>query len=125
MIKVPIKPFSQNKARQGRQFKTKACEQFMEDFAKRLLVDAPRVKLPDGELEIHFLWGFSYYTTSDYDNPIKTAQDVIADHYRIDDNRFVGGSQRKVKVKRGEEFIAFVIRPSDASLWAEFTGLEV
>lgn len=126
MKKVMIKPFSQNKARRGRQIKTVECDAFMTKLALLLLKVDPRPKeLPEGDLEIHFVWGMSYYATSDYDNPIKTAQDVIATHYGIDDKRFVGGSQRKVKVKKDEEFIQFTIKKYDSRRWNRFTGMSV
>ena len=87
----------------------------------KLLLKLKRLEkpcIPEGDLEIHFLWGMSYYKISDYDNPIKTAQDVICDWLGIDDNRFVGGSQRKTKVKKGDEFIAFEIRPHVPEGWS-------
>ena len=125
-IRVKIKPFSQNKARKGRQYKTKVCEKFMFDLRVLLIKELPNPgELPDGDLEIHFLWGMFYHKTSDYDNPIKTAQDVVAAHYGIDDRRFIGGSQRKVKTKKGEEFIQFTIRAADSDRWSEYTGMEV
>ena len=126
MKRVMIKPFSQNKARRGKQVKTAECDVFMTKLALLLMKEDPRPKkLPEGDLEIHFVWGMSYYAVSDYDNPIKTAQDVIATHYGIDDRRFVGGSQRKVKVKKGEEFIQFTIGRYDPTVWNRFTGMSV
>ena len=123
-----MKPFSQNAARTGRQHKTPECKQFFHDFAVRLLVDAPRWKfvLPDtGDLEIFFVWGLSNMGM-DYDNPVKTACDVISTHLGINDRRFVGGYQRKVKVKRGNEFIQFAIREAiSLEAWADLTGIEV
>ena len=114
---VPLKPFSQNKARKGCQFKTKACADFM--YSLRIyLLSQPKVDFPtEGDLEIHFLWGLSNYRLSDYDNPIKTAQDAICTHYGINDNQFVAGSQRKVKVQKGAEFIRFSICTHNPEAW--------
>ena len=120
--KVNIKPFSQNKARRGRQWKTQECEQFMEDFAFLLLAEVPQEPLPEGDLEIHFLFGM-WHPGADYDNPLKTAQDVVAAHYGIDDKRFIGGSQCKIRVKKEDEFIAYVIRVHSPVAWSNFTGL--
>lgn len=114
---VLIKPFSINKARQGRQFNTPACNEFKVAFGVLLnKLEIPPV--PDGDLLIHFAWGFCYFKSSDYDNPVKIAQDVIAGWLGIDDRRFVGATIRKIKVKRGAEFIRFAISKYNPNDWA-------
>ena len=122
-ITIPTKPLSVNQAWKGKRFKTEKYDEFTDTVDKLLLMNR-KPEIPDGDLEIHFMWGLSTYKQSDYDNPIKCAQDRIANWLKIDDNRFVGGSQRKVKVSKGDEFIVFMIRPYNPVLWDEFTEME-
>ena len=121
--KINIKPFSINKARQGKQYKTEKCAQFMENLSILLLANTPKVEIPEGDLEIHFIFGLFYYTVTDADNCVKVTQDVICSHYGIDDKRFIGGSQRKIKVPKGQEFIQYIIREYNPKRWFQFTEL--
>lgn len=122
-IKVMVKPLSMNEARKGRQYKTDKCNDFEERFGSLLLL-APKPDIPEeGDLEIHFEWGMSNFKRSDYDNPIKVAQDVICKWLNIDDNRFIGGSQIKVRVKKGCEYIKFRIKEHNPEKWGKRIGL--
>lgn len=111
MITIPIKPFSQNRVKTGRSFKTAAAKAWEETFGLLLHVHAPRrqMELPSGDLELHFEFGFSS-RNADVDNPVKITQDMLCRHLGFqNDNRIRAISCRAVQVKKGEEFIAFKI----------------
>lgn len=109
MVKIPIKPFSQNRVKSGRSFKTQAARDWEYAFRLLLLKHFPRrnVMLPSGDLELHFQFGFSS-RNADVDNPVKIAQDILCAHLGLkNDNRIRAISVRSVKVAKGAEFIAF------------------
>ena len=106
MIKINIKPVSVNQAWKGSRFKTKKYKDFEETFSLLL----PKLEIPKGYLEIYFEFGLSAFILSDWDNPIKTAQDVISKKYGFNDNIIVKGIVKKVKVKKGQEYIKFNIK---------------
>ena len=76
------------------------------------------VHVPQGPLELHFVFGL--FRDMDVTNCVKLAEDVIADFYGFNDRRIQGSSQRKVKVARGEEFIAFSLRAFDVKAFGAF-----
>jgi len=104
-LKIDIKPLSVNDAWAGRRFKTKEYKQFEKDL---LLLLPKKIKIPEGKIQINFIWGFSS-TASDWDNPIKPVQDVICKKYKLNDNRVYFGTAEKTIVKKGKEFIQFEI----------------
>lgn len=104
MIEVPIKPMSVNRAWRGRRFRSKEYIQ----YAKDLLVLLPRFKVPEGKLEIVYIFGFSN-KRQDYDGAIKQFQDVLQEAYEFDDNRIYKATIIKTVVKKGSEFIRFDI----------------
>jgi len=103
--RINIKPLSVNDAWQGRRFKTKEYKKYEIDC--NLLLPGS-LEIPDGYLKIYFEWGLSNFG-GDYDNPIKPIQDIISKKYGFNDNRIVEGTERKVKVKKGQEYIKFKI----------------
>jgi len=107
MQKIQIKPLSVNQAWMGRRFKTKDFEKYTLDVWRLL---PPVVEIPEGKLEIHFIFGLSNINASDWDNPIKPIQDIIAKKYGFNDNRIYRGSAEKVEAFKGEEFIHFEIK---------------
>lgn len=104
MIRVDIKPMSVNGAWKGRRFRTDKYKSFKKLLTYRL----KKIKIPEGKLEIHIKFGFST-KSSDWDNPIKTFQDVLCDKNGINDNRIYKGTVEKVIVPKGEEFIEYKI----------------
>jgi len=105
MIKVPIKPLSVNGAWKGQRYRTDEYK----CYAQHLSLLLPnKIDIPDGKLEIHFRFYFSS-EGSDYDNPIKPAQDVICKKYGIQDNKFYRATIEKHLVKKGQERIEFKI----------------
>lgn len=69
-----------------------------------------RQKVPDGELIIVFEFGVSS-NASDWDNPVKPAQDIIQDKFDFNDSRIKLGISRKVLVPKGKEYVKFSIYP--------------
>lgn len=113
---INIKPLSVNECWQGKRFKTPAYKQYEEmlvgspkyNYANGLL---PRsIFIPEGKLELHFIFGVSN-SNSDYDNLMKPLQDCLCKKYNINDNRIYRGSQEKIIVPKGKEYISFDFKP--------------
>ena len=104
--KITIKPLSVNDAWQGKRFKTPEYKKFERDVAFML----PKIQIPDGDLELFLEWGFSS-SGSDWDNPIKPFVDILQKKYGFNDNRIQIAHVKKTKVKKGEEYITFEIKP--------------
>jgi len=105
MVKLEIKPLSVNDAWQGRRFKTPAYKKYWKDIQFLL----PLMELPEPPYEIFLQFGFSS-KGSDWDNPLKTTIDPIADYYGFNDNLIYKAVIHKVIVPKGEEYIAFHIK---------------
>ena len=100
MNRLDIKPLSVNQAWQGKRFKTKAYKKYESD----LLMILPAYEVLEGALCIYLEFGFSN-SASDWDNPIKPFQDVLQKKYGFNDSRIVEAHVKKVKVKKGQEYI--------------------
>lgn len=108
MQTIKIKPLSVNNARQWKRFKSKLYKQYEKIFPCML----KPLDIPKWKLRIDFIFWFSN-SCSDYDNPIKPTQDMICKKYKIQDNRFYFATQRKVIVKKWQEFVSFKITKFD------------
>lgn len=104
MIRIDIKPFSVNSAWKGVRYRTDEYK----EFKKLLTLKLKKVKIPEGDLQIYLRFGVST-RNADWDNPIKTFQDILCDKNGINDNRIYKGTVEKVIVKKGEEFIEYKI----------------
>lgn len=102
--KVDIKPLSVNQAWQGRRFKTPKYKKYESDT----LMILPKIKIPEGKLEIHYKFYFSS-KLSDIDNPVKPFQDILCKKYGIDDRDIYRMSIEKHIVKKGCDCIEFEI----------------
>lgn len=120
MFELKLKPLSQNiaydpvpvkyKDKFGRtKYKAKLIKsKEYKSYAKALPLMLPtELQLPPGKLV--FLLKFYFKTaSSDYDNPIKSTQDLICDYYSVNDNQIYMGLQEKNVVGRnGLERIEF------------------
>ena len=105
MKKIQIKPISVNRAWKGRRFKTQEYKNF-EDIMMWLL---PKLKIPQGKLEIDLKFGMSS-KTSDLDNPVKQTLDCLQWKYGFNDKMIFKMLVEKEIVKKGEEYIGFEIR---------------
>jgi Holliday junction resolvase RusA-like endonuclease len=99
-MRVPIKPLSVNEAWQGRRKKTFKYMRYQKDV---LMLLRP-FTVPDGDLRIELVFGFSS-KGSDWDNSVKPFQDILSKKYGFNDNRIVDAHVKKIKVKKGQEFI--------------------
>ena len=103
--RVDIKALSVNQAWQGKRFKTPKYKQYTIDVLKIL----PWIKVnPFGHLKAFYEFGVSNMG-SDVDNMVKCFQDQLQTKYAFKDSRIIEFTARKVKVKKGEEYIKFSI----------------
>ena len=103
MIEIKCKPLSVNQAWQGKRYKTKNYKAYEKEVYHLL----PQLRVPEeGALKVYYEFGFSN-SASDWDNPIKPFQDILQFKYAFNDNRIQEAHVRKVKVKKGEEYIRF------------------
>ena len=105
-MRIDIKPLSVNDAYRGRRFKTPEYKQYEHDL---MLLLPKELEIPEGKLQVHFKFGLSS-KLADYDNPVKALQDIISMKYGFNDNRIYKGTTEKVDVKKGNEFIEFVMQ---------------
>lgn len=103
-IKIFRKPLSVNECWQGKRFKTKAYSQYERD----LLFLLPKIKLPDPPYEVYYKFGFSS-SASDYDNPVKPLQDILAKKYGFNDKHIQRAVIEREKVEKGKEYFEFKI----------------
>ena len=97
---------SVNQAWQGRRFKT----QLYKEYIQNVLALLPEtVSVPEGPLFIHIMWGHSNAGTFDWDNGVKPFQDILQKKYNFNDNLIGTAFIQKVKVKKGEDYIKFLI----------------
>lgn len=68
----------------------------------------PKINVPDGYLELHIIFGFSSYN-NDIDNPLKPFIDCLQKRYGFNDNKIKRLVVDSEQVKKGDEFIEFVI----------------
>lgn len=99
-MRLDIKPLSVNEAWRGRRQKTVKYLKYQHDV---MMLLRP-FDIPDGDLCIKITFGFSN-KGGDWDNPIKPFQDILQKKYGFNDSRIVEAHVKKVKVKKGQEFI--------------------
>jgi len=94
-----IKPLSVNQAWQGKRYKTNAyiC------YERQLLLQLPKLKLPEPPYEVKFEFGFSN-KGSDIDNALKPLIDVMQKKYEFNDRDIYRLIVNKVIVKKGLEY---------------------
>ena len=121
MIKIHLKPFSTNESKtpvvNRKTGKTKMISTAdYKVFEFRMIGELGRFELPlikKGE-DVYILFEFGFSSkSSDWDNPIKTTQDVVSKYLEFNDNQILIGAARKQIVKKGEEYIAFKLYKSD------------
>ena len=109
---IKIKPLSVNECWQGQRFKTPLYKA----YEKELLYRLPALSLPAPPYMIYFEFGLSS-SNSDWDNPIKPFQDILQKKYGFNDRHIDLGITRKVRVKKGEEYVRFKISTLDDSVF--------
>lgn len=103
--KIMIKPVSVNEAYSGRRFATEK----LNDYKQTLLALLPAYRPPEGRLRIDYEFGLSS-RASDADNFVKALQDTLADVYGFNDKLVYFITARKVDVKKGDEYVKFLIQ---------------
>lgn len=101
--RVNVKPLSVNDAWQGKRYRSKKYDSF------ELLVKShlpPKIELPEPPYTIHLKFGFSS-AASDWDNPIKPTQDIIAKKYGFNDKLIGKGIVETEQVPKGSEYFEF------------------
>lgn len=105
MIRIPLKPLSANEIWQGRHVKTKKYRKYSRD-ALFLLPGSIGLGAPPYSLTIRF--GFSS-PLADADNPVKGFMDILGKKYGFNDRDIFELHAYKVIVKKGAEFIEFLL----------------
>ena len=109
MNRVNLKPLSMNEAFMGRKRKTAAYRNYEIKVPKEL----PDLDLPErGPLGLRLRAGLSN-RAADLDNVVKPFLDILQANYGFNDNRIYFIEMTKVKVQKGEEYIAFELYPLD------------
>ncbi len=103
MIEIKIKPMSVNDVWQGRRFKSPAYKQ----YEKAVLYMLPKkINIPEPPFVLTLEFGFSS-ASSDWDNPIKPFQDILAKKYGFNDKLIKRGIVSIETVKKGQEYVKF------------------
>lgn len=101
--RVNVKPLSVNNAWKGKRYRSKKYDSF-EALVKSQLPQ--KIELPEPPYTIHLKFGFSS-AASDWDNPIKPTQDVIAKKYGFNDKLIKKGIVETEQVPKGKEYFEF------------------
>jgi Holliday junction resolvase RusA-like endonuclease len=104
MIKINIKPLSINKAFQGKRFKTKEYDKYIENVLEQL----PKISYTKDNVTLIIEFGYSS-KLSDLDNCLKPFIDCLTKKYGIDDRYINKIIATKEIVKKGNEYIKFEI----------------
>lgn len=105
-IRVNIKPLSVNDAWKGKISKSKAYINYWNVLFLKLL--PKKIELPEPPFQVQFKFGFSSMS-SDWDNPIKPLQDILAEKYMFNDKLIKRAIVDVEQVKKGQEFFEFEI----------------
>lgn len=105
MTRIDIKPLSVNEAWQGKRYKTNKYRAY-ENSLLWLLPNNLNISPPP--YKIQFRFGFSC-SLSDWDNPVKPTQDILAKKYNFNDKLIRKAVVEVEIVERGKEFVEFEI----------------
>ena len=108
MPTVKIKPLSVNEAWQGKRFKTKKYK----SYESQLLHILPQLEVPDSKIHLSITFGLSS-KNADIDNPVKCFVDCLQKKYGFNDKHIYKMTLEKTDVKKGDEFISFLINKLD------------
>lgn len=104
MFKINLKPLSVNQCWKGKRFKTAQYKKYEKDLMYLL----PKIELPEPPYCVYYEFGFSS-ASSDLDNPIKPLQDILQKSYGFNDKLIFEMVAKRVKVKKGQEYLVFKI----------------
>jgi len=106
VIKTKVKPFSVNKAWQGKRYRTREYKAWREQMQWILPND---YKVPEGKKLLIVTFGVSS-KLADWDNPVKPFQDALQDKYSFDDKEIYQSCAAKQDVPKGSEYIKWELR---------------
>ena len=107
MPKVQIKPLSVNNAWRGRRFKTPEYKAYE---AQVLMLLPKELEVPEGKLGLSLTAGLSS-KGGDIDNIAKPFIDILQKKYGFNDSRIYKLELIKDIVKKGDEYIRFMVYP--------------
>ena len=102
---IKIKPLSVNRCWRGRRFKTDEYKWYEIEVLSLL----GRIDLPPPPYTVNYEFGVSN-RAMDIDNPIKPFTDILQKRYGFNDRDIYEMNVKKVKVKKGAEYIKFEIK---------------
>lgn len=105
MTEIKIKPLSVNKAWQGRRYKTSDYRAYEQELWYLL----PNKNISQGEIQIDIEIGVQ--KLYDIDNCLKPFLDILQKKYNFNDNMIGRLIIEKKIVKKGGEYIKFLIKP--------------
>lgn len=105
MIRINVKPLSVNSAWKGRRFRTDEYRAYQKIVSYLL----PKIVIPEAPFEVFYKFGFSS-TSSDFDNPIKPLQDILASKYKFNDKQIKKATITTEQVPKGQEYFEFEIK---------------
>lgn len=103
-LHLDMKPMSVNRAWKGRRYKSDEYKA----YEMEMLLKLPPGKLPQPPYRVTYEFGVST-ALSDFDNPVKPTQDILAKKYGFNDNQIYEAHIYKKVVKRGKEYISVKI----------------
>ena len=106
MVRIDEKTLSVNEAWKGSRYKSDAYK----TYTTKLLYLLPRkIDIPEPPFEIYFRFGFSS-AASDWDNPVKPLQDILAKKYGFNDKLIRRAVVDTEIVPKGQEFFEFELK---------------
>ena len=109
MYRIKRKPLSVNAAWKGRRFRSVFYSVFHRVVSLLLNVLRPKRPPENRPLFGHYRWGVSNMM-ADTDNPTKPFQDVLFEHWGMQDHQLQFLILEKIKTPKGQEFIDFWVR---------------
>ena len=106
MVRIDEKTLSVNGAWKGRRYKSDAYKAYR---TKLLYLLPHKINIPQPPFEIYFRFGFSS-AASDWDNPVKPLQDILAEKYGFNDKLIRRAIVDTEIVPKGKEFFEFELK---------------
>ena len=106
MVRIDEKPLSVNEAWKGQRYKSNEYKAYQ---SKLLWLLPRKIDIPTPPFEIYFRFGFSS-AASDWDNPVKPLQDILAKKYGFNDKLIRRAVVDTEIVPKGQEFFEFELK---------------
>lgn len=106
MVRIDEKTLSVNEAWKGSRYKSDEYKAYQ---SKLLWLLPRKIDIPTPPFEIYFRFGFSS-AASDWDNPVKPLQDILAKKYGFNDKLIRRAIVDTEMVPKGKEFFEFELK---------------